>query len=98
MKQLIAAILDIWSRTVRTGDEEEEESKQRAEEQDAVKIAAFLWIRHVMLIGDRALKENILKVTLSANQRSIICTDGEVCIRRIRQEQSNNQHPNPPTH
>jgi len=96
MKQLIAAILDIWSRTVRTGDEEEEESKQREEEQDTVKIAAFLWVRHVMLIGDRALKENILKVTLPSAQRSIICTDSEVCIRRIRQEQSNNKHPNSP--
>jgi len=84
MKQLIAAILDIWARTVRSGDEEEEEDKHREEEQDTIKVAAFLWVRHVMLVGDRALKENVLKVMPLFPHTP--CTDREVCIRRIRQE------------
>jgi nucleolar complex protein 2 len=62
IKQLIVAILDIWARSVRTGDDDEEEDLKRVEESDAVKIAAFLWVRQVMLVGDSALKEMVLKV------------------------------------
>lgn len=62
IKQLIVAILDIWSRTVRTADEGEAKEKAKGEEQDAVKISAFLWIRKVMLVGDPSLKELCLKV------------------------------------
>jgi hypothetical protein len=49
---------------VRTADEDEDEEKSKSEEQDGVKIAAFLWIRKVMLVGDRSLKEICLKVIL----------------------------------
>lgn len=63
IKQLIVAILDIWSRTVRTADESEAKEKAKGEEQDAVKIAAFLWIRKVMVVGDPSLKELCLKVS-----------------------------------
>jgi len=64
IKQLITAILDIWARTLNTPDEdEEEEEKQKAEEQDTIKIAAFLWIRKVMLVGDNTLKDLCLKVS-----------------------------------
>jgi hypothetical protein len=62
IKQLIVAILDIWSRTVRTADEGEAKDQAKGEEQDAVKIAAFLWIRKVMVVGDPSLKELCLKV------------------------------------
>jgi hypothetical protein len=62
IKQLVSSILDIWGRTVRTGDEEDEADQARAEEQDSVKIAAFLWIRKVIFLGDPALKDLILKV------------------------------------
>jgi hypothetical protein len=65
IKQLVVAILDIWSRTVRTADEGEEKDKAKGEEQDAVKIAAFLWIRKVMVVGDPSLKELCLKVMTS---------------------------------
>lgn len=63
IKQLITSILDIWSRPVRISDDDEDEEKTKSEEQDAVKIAAFLWIRKVMFVGDRSLKEICLKVT-----------------------------------
>jgi hypothetical protein len=63
IKQLITAILDIWSRIVRTADDEEDEDKSKSEEQDAVKVAAFLWIRKVMFVGDRSLKEICLKAS-----------------------------------
>jgi len=62
IKQLVTAILDIWSRTIRTGDEDDKEDKTKIEEQDSVKIAAFLWIRKVVLLGDLALKDLVLKV------------------------------------
>jgi nucleolar complex protein 2 len=63
IKQLITSILDIWSRTVRTADDnDDEEEKDKAEEQDSVKVAAFLWIRKVMVVGDPSLKEICLKV------------------------------------
>jgi len=62
IKQLIIAVLDIWSRIVRIADDEEDEDKSKSEEQDAVKVAAFLWIRKVMFVGDRSLKEICLKV------------------------------------
>jgi hypothetical protein len=65
IKQLIACVLDIWSRTVRKGDDDDDaEEKQKSEEQDAVKIAAFLWIRKIVFVGDPALKEICLKVHL----------------------------------
>lgn len=67
MKQLIVAILDIWAQSVRTGDEDVEEDLKRVEESDAVKIAAFLWVRQVMLVGDRTLKEMVLKVPTAHN-------------------------------
>lgn len=62
IKQLVSSILDIWSRTVRTGDEDDEADKAKLEEQDSVKIAAFLWIRKIILLGDPALKDLCLKV------------------------------------
>ena len=37
-------------------------TRAKSDEQDAVKIAAFLWIRKVMFVGDRSLKEMCLKV------------------------------------
>jgi hypothetical protein len=66
VKQLIATVLDIWGRTVRTGDDNDTaEETSKSEEQDAVKIAAFLWIRKVMFVGDPSLKEICLKVSLT---------------------------------
>jgi nucleolar complex protein 2 len=63
IKQLISSILDIWSRTVRSADDDDDDDdKAKSDEQDAVKIAAFLWIRKVMLVGDSSLKEMCLKV------------------------------------
>ena len=65
VKQLITSILDIWSRTVRVSDDEDDEDeKNKAEEQDSVKVAAFLWIRKIMVIGDPSLREICLKVAL----------------------------------
>jgi len=64
IKQLVTAILDIWSRTVRTSDDDnDDEEKDKAEEQDSVKVAAFLWIRKIMSIGDPSLRELCLKVS-----------------------------------
>ena len=63
IKQLVSSILDIWSRILRTGDEEDEDDKAKVEEQDSVKIAAFLWARKVLLLGDPALKDLVLKVS-----------------------------------
>ena len=62
IKQLIASILDIWGRTVRSTDDDDDDDKTKSDEQDAVKIAAFLWIRKVMFVGDRSLKELCFKV------------------------------------
>jgi hypothetical protein len=67
IKQLVLAVVDIWSRPVRTPDDDEEEDKQKADEQDAVKMSAFFWIRKVMFVGDNTLKEICLKVTLSVS-------------------------------
>jgi hypothetical protein len=65
VKQLIGTILDIWGRIVRTGDNDETaEEKTKSEELDAAKIAAFLWIRKVMFVGDPSLKEICLKVSV----------------------------------
>lgn len=61
IKQLITSILGIWSLTVRNADDDEDD-KTKSDEQDAVKIAAFLWIRKVMFVGDHSLKEMCLKV------------------------------------
>lgn len=48
---------------MRTSDEDDDqEEKDKAEEQDSVKVAAFLWIRKVMSIGDPSLRELCLKV------------------------------------
>ena len=67
VKQLITSILDIWSRTVRiSDDEDDEDEKNKAEEQDSVKVAAFLWIRKIMVIGDPSLREICLKVGLAS--------------------------------
>ena len=59
IKQLIASVLDIWSRLVRTGD------GKNAERQDTedVKKAASMWIKKIMFAGDRALKDICLTVT-----------------------------------
>ena len=63
IKQLITSILDIWSRGGRTAEDDDDSAdKAQSEEQDAVRIAAFLWIRKVMFVGDRSLKEICLKV------------------------------------
>ena len=70
IKQLILSVLDIWSRPVRTPNEDEEEDIQKAEEQDAVKMSAFFWVRRVMFVGDNALKELCLKVTISISDIS----------------------------
>ena len=68
VKQLITSVLDIWSRTVRVSDDEDDEDeKSKAEEQDSVKVAAFLWIRKIMVIGDPSLREICLKVGLPLN-------------------------------
>ena len=63
IKQLITSILDIWSRTVRSADDDDDD-KTKSDEEDAVKIAAFLWIRKVVFVGDRSLKELCLKVCI----------------------------------
>src|SRR2546423_448816 len=63
IKQLVTAILDIWSRTVRTSDDGDDDERDKAEEQDSVKVAAFLWIRKVMSLGDPSLRELCLKVS-----------------------------------
>ena len=64
MKQLIPSILDLWSRPERTPDDDQREESSISEEQDAVKVAAFLWIRKVMIVGDSSLKDLCLKVPL----------------------------------
>jgi hypothetical protein len=71
MKQLIVAILDVWSKKVRTADDDEDDhQKMDSDEQDGVKIAAFLWIRKIMCVGDRSLKEICLKVPLCLSMPS----------------------------
>ena len=52
-------------RTSDDGDDDEE--KDKAEEQDSVKVAAFLWIRKVMSLGDPSLRELCLKVSSPAS-------------------------------
>lgn len=47
---------------MRTGDEDTAADKKKSEEEDSVKIAAFLWIRKVILTSDPALKDVCLKV------------------------------------
>lgn len=64
MKQLIPSILDLWSRPERTPDDDLPDENSMSEEQDAVKVAAFLWIRKVMVVGDSSLKGLCLKVPL----------------------------------
>src|SRR5271156_6410276 len=81
IKQLITAILDIWSRTVRTGDEDEDESEKKREEQDDVKMATLLWIRKVMFIGDKSLKEICLKVLRSKYDTRKLISDFICCVR-----------------
>jgi nucleolar complex protein 2 len=68
MRQLIISILDIWSRSVRTANEDDAKADNiKSEEEDAVKISAFLWIRKVMIVGDLSLKQLCLKVSLLIN-------------------------------
>ena len=43
-------------------DDDDDNDKIKSEEQDAVKIAAFLWIRKVIFVGDHSLKEMCVKV------------------------------------
>ena len=45
--------------------DDDDDGKTKSDEQDAVKIAAFLWIRKVMFVSDRSLKELCLKVCMS---------------------------------
>jgi nucleolar complex protein 2 len=63
MRHLIHAVLDLWSKPSRqTKEDENGGSKPKSEEDDSFKMAAFLWIRKVMIIGDLSLQENCLKV------------------------------------
>ena len=102
MKQLITAILDIWARSVRTGDDEEEEDLKRIEESDAVKMAAFLWVWQVMLVGDRSLKEVVLKVRKPARPLYGpllgVVNRGLVGLCRIRQKLKSDDNANTPAH
>lgn len=64
MKQLISSILDIWSQTDDFGPDGET-SKPNSEMQKHIKMAAFLWVKRVMLVGDRSLKQICLKACIS---------------------------------
>jgi hypothetical protein len=61
IKALVGVVAGIWSQMVRTGEEDEVDRK-KGEEQDSIKIAAFLWIRKVIVLGDQSLKDLCLKV------------------------------------
>jgi len=59
IKQLIASVLDIWSRRVRPADGKNAEP----EDTEEVKKAALMWIKKVTFVGDRSLKDICLTVT-----------------------------------
>jgi hypothetical protein len=59
IKQLIASVLDIWSRRVRPTDGKNAET----EDTEEVKTAALMWIKKVTFVGDRSLKDICLTVT-----------------------------------
>lgn len=93
IKQLITSVLDIWSRATGTADDDDDKAnKAHSEEQDAVRIAAFLWIRKVMSVGDRSLKEICLKVPPAYGYK----TYNSDLLRSLRQERSSNYIPQSP--
>ena len=64
MKQLIAFILEIWSQT-NDSEPDNETCKPNSEMQTHINMVAFLWVKRVMLVGDRSLKQICLKVCIS---------------------------------
>jgi len=58
IKQIVASVLNIWSRRVRPADGEISE----IEDTEEIKTAALTWIKKVMLVGDRSLKDICLTV------------------------------------
>ena len=62
IKQLIASVLDIWSRRVRPGDGEDAGIEDTVE----VKKAALMWVKKVMFIGDHSLKKICLTVSAAS--------------------------------